>query len=155
MSATTNAAHATAATTPQPSAEVIPIPPDTNRFMRVPAGSTRMLIAAIELGILGDYLLRADSPGLGLTLWCWALLVAAVLVGTRMNIGVDRRRVALMLAIGFFAAVPAWRASEPLVVFSGLAVLTLLVMSAWTAGNPAVVLAASTLGSYIRAAWTA
>jgi hypothetical protein len=126
----------------------------TSRFMRAPAGSTRTLIAALELGILGDYLMRADDPGVGLTLWCWALLIAALIVGARMNVAADRRRLLLLSAAAFFAAVPAWRASEPIVLFSGLAVLTLLVLSSWTASLPSIQLVQTALGSYIRAAWT-
>ena len=131
-----------------------PLSPPTSRFMRTPAGSTRTLIAALELGVLGDYLMRADQPGLGLTLWCWALLIAALIVGARMNVAADRRRMLLLGAAAFFAAVPAWRANEAIVFFSGLAVITLLVLSSWTASVPSIRLAQTALGSYIRAAWT-
>lgn len=123
-------------------------------FTRAPAASTRILVTALELGVLGDYLMRTDEPGLNVTLWVWAMLAAALLVTTRSDVRVDRRRVALIGATAFFASIPAWRATEELVLFSGLAVLTLLVLSAWTAGAPGIVLLERTLGSYIRAAWT-
>ena len=123
-------------------------------FTRAPAASTRTLVTALELGVLGDYLMRSDEPGLNVTLWVWALLAAALVMTSRSDVRIDRRRIALIGAAAFFAAAPAWRATEPLVVFGGLAVITLLVLSAWTAGAPGVVLLDRTLGSYLRAAWT-
>jgi hypothetical protein len=123
-------------------------------FARVPAASLRTLVTALELGVLGDYLMRANDVGVNVTLWCWALLAAALMVTVAADVRVDRRRIALLGAAAFFAAVPAWRTTEPLVFFSGVAVLTLLVLSAWTAGVPGVALAQRTIGAYLRAAWT-
>jgi len=120
---------------------------------RTSANVTRTLLGAIELGILADLLLRAGGPGLNLTLWCWALLAAGMLA--HGDVPVDRRRVTLLAAAAFFAAVPAWRSDEALVLASGLAVLVLLVLLTWTAALPATQLAARTIGAYIGAAWTA
>ncbi len=120
---------------------------------RMSANVTRTLVGAIELGILADLLLRAGGPGLNLTLWCWALLAAGMMANG--DVPLDRRRVTLLAAAAFFAAVPAWRSDEALVLVSGLAVLVLLVLLTWTAALPATELAARTIGAYIGAAWTA
>src|SRR5688500_16089954 len=76
----------------------------------------RMLLAVLELGVLGDILLRAGGLGVNIMLWCWALLVAGGL--TARDIPVDRRRVALLVAAAFFASVPALRSDEMLVFLS-------------------------------------
>jgi hypothetical protein len=122
---------------------------------RAPAASSRTLIVALELGVLADYLMRANAPGLNITLWCWALLAATLMVTSAADIATDRRRILLLGATAVFAAVPALRMNELLVLLSGVAVLVLLVLSAWTAGNPMVILAERTVGAYLRAAFTA
>ena len=103
----------------------------------LPISPTRALIAALELGILADYLMRANGLGINITLWCWALLITTVIVTRNSGVVLDRRRIALLAGAAFFAAVPAWRSGESMVFFSGLAVLTLIVLSAWTASPPA------------------
>ena len=117
------------------------------------SGTTRTLVSVIELGVLGDLLLRAGGLGVNITLWCWALLIVGVLATP--NVVTDRRRLTLLAAAAFFAAVPTWRADEALVLFSGAAVLVLLVLLTWTAGVPQVSLAGRTIGAYLGAAQTA
>jgi hypothetical protein len=129
-------------------------PMTAGAFSAAPAGSTRTLIVALELGVLGDYLMRTDVIGLNLTLWCWALLFASVMVRNDSTTVLDRRRWLLLGATAFFASVPTWRTTGPLVFMSGIAVLTLLVLSAWTAGAPGIVLAQRSVGAYLLAAWT-
>ena len=130
------------------------VPEPIARFTGREASSTRTLILAIELGVLADYLMRANALGVNITLWCWALLGAAWMATASADVPIDRRRLALVGATAFFAAVPAWRTSEMLVFLSGVAVLMLLVLSAWVSGSPAFALAQRALGSYIRAAAT-
>ena len=150
MSASSGQTHASVASSEPAVADPVP----DGLPIAAPVASTRTLIIAIELGVLGDYLMRANGLGANLTLWCWALLIAAAMVAGASGVAMDRRRIALLAAAGFFAAVPAWRSSEEIIFFSGVAVLTLLVLSAWTAGAPGIVLLDRTVGSYIRAAWT-
>ena len=122
-------------------------------FTRAPAASTRTLIGAIELGILGDYLMRV-GVGVNVTVWVWALLVTSLAVMAGSDAVLDRRRMLLLGATAFFAAVPAWRSTEEIVLFSGLAVVTLLVLTAWTATAPDLALARQAIGTYARAALT-
>src|SRR5687768_10197300 len=86
----------------------------------LPIAPTRTLIAALELGILADYLMRANGLGANLTLWCWGLLITTVIITRNSGVVMDRRRLALLAAAAFFSAVPAWRSGETLVFFSGL-----------------------------------
>jgi len=88
------------------------------------------------------------------TLWCWALLLGALMITSAADIVADRRRLALLATAAAFAAVPAWRMTPELILFSGVVVITLLVMSAWASGAPGIVLAQRTVGAYLRAAWT-
>ena len=117
----------------------------------VPESYGRLLLGVIELGVLGDLLLRAGDIGLNITLWCWALLVVGGL--TARDIVLDRRRVVLLMLAAFFAMVPSLRSDPMLVLLSGVSVLLCLVLLTWTAGEPEMRLLGRTIGAYIAAAW--
>ena len=117
----------------------------------IPESNPRLVLAVIELGVLGDLLLRAGGIGLNITLWCWALLIAGGL--TARDIAIDRRRMTLIGVAAFFALVPTLRSDEMLVFLSGISVLVCLVLLTWTAGAPDIRLLGRTIGAYIAAAW--
>ena len=119
--------------------------------LTAPESNPRLLLGVIELGVLGNVLLRAGDIGLNLTLWCWALLIAGML--TARDGTLDRRRIALVAVAAFFATVPTLRSDEMLILLSGVAVITCLVLLTWTAGAPETRLFARTIGAYVAAAW--
>ena len=121
--------------------------------LAAPESNPRLLLGVLELGVLGDLLLRAGGIGVNLTLWCWALLIAGIV--TSRDVAMDRRRTILVATAAFFAAVPTLRADPMLVLLSGVAVITCLVLLTWTAGAPATTLFGRTIAAYIAAAWTA
>ena len=127
-------------------------PTAPSRLRLAPETNTRLLLTAIELGILGDLLLRAGDIGVNITLWCWALLIAGGL--TARDIPIDRRRMLLLGAAACFAMVPALRADPMLIFLSGVSVILCLVLLTWTAGAPETRLLARTIGAYIGALWT-
>ena len=124
----------------------------SSRPLGTPETDTRLLLSVIELGILGDLLLRAGDIGVNITLWCWALLIAGGL--TARDITIDRRRSLLLGAAACFAMVPALRADPMLVFLAGVSVILCLVLLTWTAGAPEIRLLARTIGAYIAALWT-
>ena len=109
------------------------------------------VILAVDLGVLGDVLLRAPSLGLNFTLWWWSVIAAAAWLARSSGIPLTRRRAALFLAAAAFAALPSIRAAEEIVLLTCIAVGTLLVLAAWTGGAPGVSLGHSPLTAYLRA----
>lgn len=76
-------------------------------------------MAALALGALGDLLLRGGPPGLGATLWAWALVLAALL----LRAGGRRPRVSDLALAGMAAATAAvffLRAAEPLFLLAAV-----------------------------------
>ena len=82
------------------------------------------ILAALALASLGDYLLRA-RPGIGLSLWCLAVLAALALLAHLFGVTANRPTwqlaFASVLAAGF-----AWRASPALHSLTFLALLAAL-----------------------------
>ena len=142
MSATMQPQPGVPSSTPIPASTESAFPQESNG---------RLLLGILELGVLGDILLRAGDIGLNITLWCWALLVIGGL--TARDIVLDRRRVVLLVLAAFFATVPSLRSDPMLVLLSGVSVLLCLVLLTWTAGEPETRLLGRTVGAYIAAAW--
>jgi hypothetical protein len=96
--------------------------------MSAAAARRTALVLALDLGILGDYLLRADGePGLNLSLWAGAG-VAAVYLVRKGREGLPREIAALLGAALLFGAALAWRDAAALrvlnlLVAAGLATL--------------------------------
>ncbi len=137
----------------QPEAAHIPNPQPANAppVVGTAESNPRLLLGVIELGVLGDILLRAGGIGLNITLWCWALLLGGVL--TSRDVPLDRRRAVLLGIAAFFALIPTVRNDPMLVLLSGVAVIVCLVLLTWTAGAPGTTLFSRTIGAYIAAAW--
>ena len=91
------------------------------------AGKTRLglgiLGAALALGLLGDWLLRATPWGVNLFLWVAALVFAAAVVVRRGRLPVAGEGRWLVPVAMLFAACVAWRASAALVFLNVLAFL--------------------------------
>jgi hypothetical protein len=90
-------------------------------------GKTRLglgvLGAALALGLLGDWLLRATPWGVNLFLWVAALVGAAAVVVRRGRLRVAGEGRWLVPVAMLFAACVAWRASPALVFLNVLAFL--------------------------------
>ena len=112
--------------------------------------SAAALILAVDLGILGDVMLRAPSLGINFTIWWWGVIAAAVWLTRSAGIPLTRRRAALFGSAAAFALLPAIRQAEEITFFTCIAVGTLLVLAAWTGGAPDVSLARSPLAAYVR-----
>ncbi len=92
--------------------------------------ATRILAEALLLGVVGDAVMRAPTPGANLTVWTVAVLIALVTLARRRHdsIPLDARwLIAPTLAI---AALFTWRASESLVVYNVLAAVGTLALLA-------------------------
>jgi hypothetical protein len=75
-----------------------------------------LVVAGVILGALGDALLRASDPPLGvnMSVWITSVAIAAIVLHRRAALRLDRERV-VWLGIGvMFAAGLAWRDSPPL-----------------------------------------
>jgi hypothetical protein len=112
--------------------------------------SAAALILAVDLGILGDVMLRAPSLGINFTIWWWGVIAAAIWLTRSAGIPLTRRRAAIFAAAAAFALFPAIRQAEEITLFTCVAVGTLLVLAAWTGGAPDVSLARSPLAAYVR-----
>jgi hypothetical protein len=90
-------------------------------------GKTRVglgvLGAALALGLLGDWLLRATPWGVNLFLWVMALVGAAAVVARRGSLRVAGEGRWLVPVAMLFAACVAWRASAALAFLNLLAFL--------------------------------
>ncbi|HET7039617.1 MAG TPA: DUF4173 domain-containing protein [Gemmatimonadales bacterium] len=85
-------------------------------------------LAALFLGLLGDWLFRATPWGLNLPLWVWLAAVAVALAPGRRD-AAQRDAQALVGAAGIAAAAVAWRAAPVLTLGNLLATATLLVLA--------------------------
>lgn len=87
--------------------------------------------AAFLLGILGDVMLRADYPGLGMFLVIGATAAAmAMLFLKRLPNAVSGNTWALLGAMVFFGAMFAWRSSPQLIVFDVLTIVAIFAVLA-------------------------
>jgi hypothetical protein len=90
-----------------------------------------ILQAAVLLGVLGDVLLRQMPWGLNVLLFIGALVAAFVmLILHRKREFWNAQRIALNIALVFFAAMFVWRDSAELKAFDTLAILTILAILA-------------------------
>jgi hypothetical protein len=90
----------------------------------------RALLAAMQLGILGDLLLRDGPWGLGLLVWMVAF-AAIVIALVRQNGRAPSRESGIWLAVAvLFAAGLSWRDADMLYFFDVLAMLAALVLLA-------------------------
>ena len=106
--------------------------------------ATGAILAAVLLGMLGDWLFRAPGPGINLVLWVVAAIGATAWVARLRGRAITSDQWALALAVVFFAGVFAWRDAEGLLVLNMLAMLSgfgLLALA--LAGWPASVFRAS------------
>lgn len=98
------------------------------------ATARRILPTALGLGLLADWLFRADQPRAGFALWCLVGLASAFILGRREE-GVERRRL-----IGVAAALVALlvlREAPMLYALNGFALFVTLLLVAWRAlGRP-------------------
>lgn len=97
----------------------------------VPVPRTVVLLLAVPLGVIGNSLLRVDSPGVAAALWVLLVAAAASLVRARFVSRAEGRRDRMLhfwIPVLAFAACTAWRESNVLngVAFLGLVSAALL-----------------------------
>ncbi|HET9982868.1 MAG TPA: DUF4173 domain-containing protein [Longimicrobiales bacterium] len=94
------------------------------------------LVAAVDLGVLADLLLRAPgAPGLNFGLWMLGVAAAlAWVAGTRGVL--SREAWALVGTALVFAMLPAWRDAGPLKLLDLLVVAVLVGLAAYRGGRP-------------------
>jgi hypothetical protein len=97
-----------------------------------------LLVAGLLLGVTGDALLRVGGPpGLNMSLWVAAIVLAAYVLQRRAGLKTDRERVAWLAITVLFAAGLAWRDSTTLKPFAlgcttlGFALAAYRVTAAW------------------------
>lgn len=91
-----------------------------------------MLVAALLLGLLGDWLLRAAVPGLNVFLWVSCLLGAFWWVTRRYRVPLAGEGRWLLLLIPLLAVGFLWRDSAVLQALDAIALLLLFALSALT-----------------------
>jgi hypothetical protein len=89
-----------------------------------------ILGAALVLGVLGDFLLRATPWGINVFLWIAALAGSASALAAWRGVGLQGEGRWLVAPLLFFAALFVWRDSNTLAVVNGLAVLISLSLAA-------------------------
>ena len=96
-----------------------------------PRFATQAALTALALGVLGDYLLRADKPGLGFGLWVAAIVLALELLSRQRGHEWTPAQRLLVVPILFFGEAIAWRDSELLILLNVAAgILAAAVLSA-------------------------
>jgi hypothetical protein len=131
-----------------------PIAPALRDSSRLRGRAAAALILAVDLGVMGDLLLRVDAIGVNITLWWWGLIAATVWLTRTGDVPLDRRRIALFAAAAVFSIMPMIRGAEEIVLLACVGVGTTLVLAAWVGGNPLVALSRSPVTAYLRAAMT-
>lgn len=86
----------------------------------------RALLAALGVGLLGDFLLRTDRPGLNILVLVAALVVALLALVRRTGRALTVGAILLAALAVTFAGLMAWRDAPTLVVLDVLALLTTL-----------------------------
>ena len=92
--------------------------------------ATRILGDALLLGVVGDAVLRAPSWGVNMTVWTVAVLVALITLARRRHDTIPADARWLMAPALAIAVLFAWRGSESLAVYNGLAVVGTLALLA-------------------------
>jgi hypothetical protein len=103
--------------------------------------ATPVLATAVLLGVAGDFLLRAEAPGLGLGVWLATIVLALEMLARREGIDWTVEQRLLVVPVLFFGEAVAWREAELLTVLDllsaaiALAVLSLSLAAAgsWSA----------------------
>lgn len=110
------------------------------------ATARRILPTALALGVLADWLFRAQQPRAGFALWCLAALGAAFLFGRRAaaddapaeaSAPARRERNLLIAAAAVLVALLVLRDAATLYALNGFALFVTLLLVAWRAlGRP-------------------
>lgn len=111
---------------------------------RVQRAATGAILAAVMLGMMGDWLFRAPGMGLNLLLWAIAAIGATAWVARLRGRSITSDHWALALPVVFFAGAFAWRAAGGLLALNMLAMLSAFGLFALALGGwPASVFRAS------------
>ncbi len=101
-----------------------------------PARPAAIVVAALDLGVLGDALLRASAPpAAGFALWV-AAVAATVLFLARRWQALSGEATVLAAAAVVFAAGVAWRDSPPLKLLDAGCAAGFLALLAYRRGRP-------------------
>lgn len=73
-----------------------------------------LLVIAIAMGLLGDWMLRSPQPGIGATVWTILLLAAGAYAVRRSNTPATKSAAALCAIAALFALLLSWRDSPTL-----------------------------------------
>ncbi len=101
-----------------------------------PARSTAIVVAALDLGVLGDALLRASAPpAAGFALWVAAVAATVLFLARRWQV-LSGEVTILAAAAVVFAAGVAWRDSPPLKLLDAGCAAAFLALLAFRRGHP-------------------